>query len=176
MRFKTICFIKQINALCCNNQSRQFSSLTIQTICKRRQIYTNPIKLTSLICSYSSDNKKHIFEIEKKAEALKDALEQKKLQIQDTEQRIRQKGIEIVRDLKHQKEITGQKFKVKKEHLVKDILETKAKVREKFEEVVEVVNKSVLQLFFNLYHMVNILFYFRKKMCLLYLMYYAWLE
>lgn len=140
MRLKTIYFIKQINALCCNNQSRQFSSLTIQNICKRRQMYTNRIKFTSLICVYSSDNKKHIFEVEKKAEALKDALEQKKLQIQDTEQRIRQKGIEIVRDLKHQKEITGQKFKVKKEHLVKDILETKAKVREKFEEVVEKEN------------------------------------
>lgn len=141
MRFKTICFIKQIHALCYNNQSRQFSSVSMRIFCKRRQIYINPIKFTSLICAYSSDNKKHIFEIEKKAEALKDALEQKKVQIQDTEQRIRQKGIEIVRDLKHQKEITGQKFKVKKEHLVKDILETKAKVREKFEEVVEVVNK-----------------------------------
>ncbi|XP_047537238.1 probable cardiolipin synthase (CMP-forming) [Vanessa atalanta] len=134
MRFKTIGFIKQIHSLCCTS-SRQFSTL----INTKRRINFNP-KLSSLVCVYSSDNKKHFLDIDKKADALKDALEQKKFQIKDTEQRIRKKGVEIVRDLKQQKEITGQKFKVKKEHLVKDILETRAKVREKIEEVVEKEN------------------------------------
>ncbi|XP_045776665.1 probable cardiolipin synthase (CMP-forming) isoform X2 [Maniola jurtina] len=85
-------------------------------------------------------NKKHLLDIDKQREALKDVLEQRKSQIKVTEQRLRQKGVEIVRDLKQQKEITEHKFKKKKEHLVKDILETKAKVREKIEEVVEKEN------------------------------------
>ncbi|XP_034834108.1 probable cardiolipin synthase (CMP-forming) [Maniola hyperantus] len=136
MRFRTVSFVKQIQTL----YSHQYSTLKIQNIFVRRQIAKYPIKLTSIVCVYSSDNKKHLLDIDKQREALKDVLEQRKSQIKDTEQRLRQKGVEIVRDLKQQKEITGQKFKKKKEYLVKDILETKAKVREKIEEVVEKEN------------------------------------
>lgn len=97
-----------------------------------------PVNLTPIVCVYSSDSKKHLLDFDKQRDALKDVLEQRKIQIKDTEQRLRQKSVEIVRDLKQQKDITGQKLKQRKEHLVKDIWETKAKVREKIEEVVEV--------------------------------------
>ncbi|XP_045776664.1 probable cardiolipin synthase (CMP-forming) isoform X1 [Maniola jurtina] len=136
MRFKTFSFVKQIQTL----SSHQYSTLKIQNVFARRQIAKYPVKLTSIVCVYSSDNKKHLLDIDKQREALKDVLEQRKSQIKVTEQRLRQKGVEIVRDLKQQKEITEHKFKKKKEHLVKDILETKAKVREKIEEVVEKEN------------------------------------
>lgn len=95
--------------------------------------------LASISCLYSSDNKKQYLILEKKAHALKDAFDHKKEQLKDTEHRIRQKSGEIVRDIKHQKEITGQKLRVKKEFIIKDILETKAKVKERIEEVVEVI-------------------------------------
>ncbi|XP_023940000.2 probable cardiolipin synthase (CMP-forming) [Bicyclus anynana] len=139
MRFRTYNFVKQIQTFC-NPRNHQFSTLTTHTEFARRQFVKRPLKLTSIVCVYSSDNKKHLLDIDKQKEALQDVLEQKKIQIKDTEQRLRQKGVEIVRDLKQQKEITGQILKEKKQHLVKDILETKAKVREKFEEVVEKEN------------------------------------
>lgn len=93
---------------------------------------------TSLSCFYSSENKKHFITLEKKAEAIKDAFEHKREQLKDTEQKIRLKGEEIVRDIKHQKEVTGEKLRAKKQHIIKDILETKAKVKERIEGVVEV--------------------------------------
>ncbi|CAH2247483.1 probable cardiolipin synthase (CMP-forming) [Pararge aegeria] len=139
MRFRTFSFVKQIQTLS-GNRNYQYSTLTIQNNFVRRQIRNSPLKLTSLVCVYSSDNKKHLLDIDKQREVLKDVLEQRKIQIKDTEQRLRKKGVEIVRDLRQQKDITGQRFKEKREHLVKDILETKAKVREKIEEVVEKEN------------------------------------
>lgn len=137
MRFRTFTFYKQIQTLY-SNRSRQYNSLVIENIFPKRHHVKRPVKLTSIVCVYSSDNKKHLLDIDKQTDALKNVLEQRKIQIKDTEQRLRQKSVEIVRDLKQQRDITGQKFKLKKEHLVKDILETKAKVREKIEEVVEV--------------------------------------
>lgn len=142
MRFKTCTYLKQIYSISCN-YSRQYNVLsTTQNKLAVHRIYKTPIKLSSLVCVYSSDNKKHL--LEKKTDAIKNVFEQKKEQIKETEYRIRRKGEELVRDLKQQKEITGQKFKVKKDHLVKDILETRAKVREKIEEVVEVYIFSVV--------------------------------
>ncbi|XP_028038627.1 probable cardiolipin synthase (CMP-forming) [Bombyx mandarina] len=88
--------------------------------------------------NYSSENKKHFITLEKKA--LKNAFEHKKEQLKHTEHKLRLKGEEIVRDIRHQGEVTGQKLRVKKEHIIKDILETKAKVKERFEEVVEKEN------------------------------------
>lgn len=136
MRFRTFTFYKQIQTLY-SNRSRQYNSLVIQNIFPKRHHVKRPVKLTSIVCVYSSDNKKYLL-VDKQTDALKNVLEQRKIQIKDTEQRLRQKSVEIVRDLKQQRDITGQKFKQKKKHLVKDILETKAKVREKIEEVVEV--------------------------------------
>ncbi|XP_026760569.2 probable cardiolipin synthase (CMP-forming) [Galleria mellonella] len=89
------------------------------------------------VLGYSSDNKKQFLNLEKKTGALKDVFEHRKERLKDTEYRIRQKGEEIVRDIKQQKEITGQRIREKKEHLIKDILETKAKVKVRLEEVVE---------------------------------------
>ncbi|KAM3962436.1 cardiolipin synthase [Aphomia sociella] len=93
--------------------------------------------ISSIVCGYSSDNKKHFLNLDKKKEALKDVFEHKKEQFKDTEHKIRQKSEEIVRDIKQHKELTEQKFRQKKEYLIKDILETKAKVKERLEEVVE---------------------------------------
>lgn len=104
----------------------------------KRQPTKCSVKLSTITCLYSSDNKKHFITFDKKAEALKDVIEHKKEQLKGTEHRIRLKGEEIVRDLKHQKELTGQKLRSKKEFIIKDILETKAKVKERLEEVVEV--------------------------------------
>ncbi|KPJ18117.1 putative cardiolipin synthase [Papilio machaon] len=81
--------------------------------------------------------KKHFLDLEKKAVEFKDAFEHKKEQIKETEHRIRQKGVQLVKEIKQQKEITGQKIKVKKDYIIKDLQETKAKVKEKIEEVVE---------------------------------------
>ncbi|CAH1637662.1 unnamed protein product [Spodoptera littoralis] len=104
----------------------------------RRRIKHLPI--TSLSYFHYSDDKKPFLTFEKKTDALKDAFEHKKVQFKDTEHRIRQKGEELVRDIKHQREVTGQKLRVKKEYIIKDLLETKAKVKERFEEVVEKEN------------------------------------
>lgn len=144
MRFKTCTYLKQLYPLSCNH-AHQYSVHNTQNILAIRRTITTPLKLSSLFCVYSTDNKKHL--IEKKTDVLKDVFNQKKVQFKDTEHRIRQKGVEIVRDLKQQKELTGQKLKVRKEHLVKDILETKARMREKIEEVVEVFLKIILQYF-----------------------------
>ncbi|XP_072929982.1 probable cardiolipin synthase (CMP-forming) [Epargyreus clarus] len=139
MRFKTYSLIKQVQTICCNHY-RSYSVFSVHKILtNKRNVARFPLKLSSIVCVYSSDNKKFI-NLEKRAEVLKDAFEQRREQIKDTEQRIRQKGVELVRDIKQQKEVTEQKLKVKKEHLIKDILETKAKVREKFEEVAEKEN------------------------------------
>ena len=135
MRFKTCTYLNQLYPLSCIH-NRQYRVLNTQNILAMRRIIASPLKISSLFCVYSTDNKKHL--LEKKTDAIKDVFEQKKVQFKDTEHRIRQKGVEIVRDLKQQKELTGQKLKVKKDHIVKDILETKAKMREKIEEVVEV--------------------------------------
>lgn len=103
----------------------------------KRLLLNFPTAPVSLIW-YSSDNKKHFLNLEKRTDALRDAIEQRKEQLKDTELRIRQRGEEIVRDIKHQRDVTGQKLRVKKDHMIKDILETKAKVKERIEEVVEV--------------------------------------
>ncbi|XP_032521590.2 probable cardiolipin synthase (CMP-forming) [Danaus plexippus] len=138
MRFCTLKLLNQFKTIRIrNNQIVQSSRFTVQNDLTRRQIDKIPIKLSSIVCFYSSDSKKHFLEIEKKAESIKNVFEQKKVQIKDTEQKIRQKGEELVKDLRHQREVTGQILKLKKDHLVKDILETKAKVREKIEGVVE---------------------------------------
>lgn len=98
----------------------------------------HPLPLSSVSYLQYSDDKKPFITFEKKSLALKDAFEHKKEQLKDTEHRIRQRSEEIVRDIKHQKDLTGQKLRVKKEYIIKDILETKAKVKERIEEVVEV--------------------------------------
>lgn len=114
-------------------QLRQYISLT-----NKRQVLRYSLKLTPITYLCYSDEKKHFIELDKKSQALKDALQHKKEQLRDTEHRIRQRGEELIRDIKHQKEVTGQRLREKKDHLVQDILETKAKVRERFEGVVEV--------------------------------------
>lgn len=96
-----------------------------------------PVRICSVTCLYSSDNKKHFITLEKKTQSIKNALEHQKVQLKQTEHIIRQKGEEIVRDIKQQKDITGQKLKVKKDDIIKDILETKGKIKERFEEVTE---------------------------------------
>ncbi|KAG6461689.1 hypothetical protein O3G_MSEX012796 [Manduca sexta] len=116
-----------------NILNRQYTII----ISHKRQAIRHQIKVSTLVCSYSSDKNKHFITFEKKAEALKDAFEQRKEKLKDTEQKIRLKGEEFVRDIKHQKEVTGKKLKVKKEFIIKDILETRDKVKEKLEEVVE---------------------------------------
>lgn len=113
------------------NIKRYFSILSSKNI-----IYHNTIKLSN-ICLYSDDHKKQFV---KKTEVLKDAFEHRKEQLKDTEHRIRQKGEKIIKDIKHQREVTGQIIRDRKDHIVKDILETKAKVKERFEEVVEKEN------------------------------------
>lgn len=107
-------------------------------ITNKRVLVTYPSTLSSFSCwkNYSND-KKHFINLEKKAGALKDVFEQRKEQLKDTELRIRQKGEEFVRDIKHQKEITETKLRTKKDYIIKDILETKAKVKERFDDVVE---------------------------------------
>ncbi|RVE55329.1 hypothetical protein evm_000227 [Chilo suppressalis] len=89
------------------------------------------------LLKFYSEDKKNFINLEQKAGTLKSAFEKKKEQLKDTELRIRQRSEEIVRDIKHQKEITEHKLRIKKEHLIKDILETKAKVKERLEDVVE---------------------------------------
>ncbi|XP_013192095.2 probable cardiolipin synthase (CMP-forming) [Amyelois transitella] len=146
MRFLTRCSILRILGRRYTNQSScgvidVYNNVNIRSYvnisANRRLSLRNPPVFVSAICVYSSDSKKHFLNLEKKAEVLKDVLEHKKEQLKDTEQRIRLKGEEIVRDIKQHKEITGQKFREKKEHIIKDILETKAKVKEKLEIVVE---------------------------------------
>ncbi|XP_075982666.1 cardiolipin synthase [Anticarsia gemmatalis] len=112
----------------------------VTILSNRRRHIRYPVNLSVISCQYSSDDKKQFITLEKKTHALKDALAHKKEQLKDTEHRIRQKGEEIVRDIKQQKELTGHKLKVKKEYILKDILETKAKVKERIEEVVEKEN------------------------------------
>ncbi|KAH9636659.1 hypothetical protein HF086_003477 [Spodoptera exigua] len=120
--------IKQDHVMCI----REYVTVLSNT---RQRIKHLPV--TSVSYLHYSDDKKPFLTFEKKTDALKDAFEHKKVQFKDTEHRIRQKGEEIVRDIKHQKEVTGQKLRVKKEYIIKDLLETKAKVKERFEEVVE---------------------------------------
>ncbi|CAK1552246.1 unnamed protein product [Leptosia nina] len=121
-----------------NKQFSTFVNLNHVNI-KFTNVPKYPWRTSSIVCVYSSDTKK--FEnLEKRAEALKDAFEQRKEKIKFTEQKIRLKGVEFVRDIKQHKEITSQKLKVKKDDIIKDILETKAKVKEKIEGVVEKEN------------------------------------
>ncbi|XP_041969137.1 probable cardiolipin synthase (CMP-forming) [Aricia agestis] len=137
MRYKSIPFISQIKLLVNNKQNGFSNSFSVQNIVINWLKSRTPFDIASVSCFYSSDNRKSFISIEKKAEAFKDAYEHKKEKIKDTEQKLRLKGAELVRDIKNQKEITEQKLKTKKDFLIKDILETKAKVKEKFEEVVE---------------------------------------
>ncbi|XP_050667966.1 probable cardiolipin synthase (CMP-forming) [Leptidea sinapis] len=118
--------------------SKQFNSLSICSQ-NKRYVVKNPLNNASMVCVYSSENKT-FKNLENRAEALKDALDHKREQMKHTEQKIRLKSVEIVRDIKQKREITSQKFKEKKKVIMKDILKTKAKVREKFEEVVEKEN------------------------------------
>ncbi|XP_045537840.1 probable cardiolipin synthase (CMP-forming) [Papilio machaon] len=134
--------IKQVQTLCRNHVgyfNKTYSTLKVHTVVIRNR--NNPVKykisLSSAVCVYSSDSKKHFLDLEKKAVEFKDAFEHKKEQIKETEHRIRQKGVQLVKEIKQQKEITGQKIKVKKDYIIKDLQETKAKVKEKIEEVVE---------------------------------------
>ena len=134
-------FIKHVSLLYrpnikhdCGVSIREY--VTVLSNARRR--LRNTVPLTSVSCLYSSDDKKPFLTFEKKTHALKDAFEQKKEQLKDTEHRIRQRSEELVRDIKHQKDVTGQKLRVKKDYIMKDILETKAKVKERIEEVVEV--------------------------------------
>ncbi|XP_053613842.1 probable cardiolipin synthase (CMP-forming) isoform X2 [Plodia interpunctella] len=142
MKFLSRCvFLRTITSRCANESSGSISNVNIRSFMaittNRRLALRKPHVFASAVCVYSSDNKKHFFNLEKKTGALKDVLEYKKEQLKDTEHRIRLRGEEIVRDIKQQKEITGQKLREKKEHLIKDILETKAKVKERLEIVVE---------------------------------------
>lgn len=105
----------------------------------KREFYRNPPISVSWLCY--SDNKKQLIDLEKKGDVLKDVFEKRKEKLKYTENRIRKKGGELVRDIRHQKELTEQKFREKKEHIIKDILETKAKVKERIEEVVEVCSE-----------------------------------
>lgn len=114
----------------------------VTVLSNTRQRIRHPLPLSSVSCLYYSDDKKPFLTLEKKTHALKHAFEHKKEQLKDTEHRIRQRSEEIVRDIKHQKDVTGQKLRVKKEFIIKDILETKAKVKERIEEVVEVFINS----------------------------------
>ncbi|XP_053613841.1 probable cardiolipin synthase (CMP-forming) isoform X1 [Plodia interpunctella] len=145
MKFLSRCvFLRTITSRCANESSGSISNVNIRSFMaittNRRLALRKPHVFASAVCVYSSDNKKHFFNLEKKTGALKDVLEYKKEQLKDTEHRIRLRGEEIVRDIKQQKEITGQKLREKKEHLIKDILETKAKVKERLEIVVEKEN------------------------------------
>lgn len=143
MNFKNFRIVKQVQTLCRNHVGyfKTYSTLKVHTVVRNRN---NPVKykisLSSAVCVYSSDSKKHFLDLEKKAVDFKDAFEHKKEQIKETEHRIRQKGVQLVKDIKQQKEITEQKIRVKKDYIIKDLQETKAKVKEKFEEVVEVFN------------------------------------
>ncbi|CAG4931962.1 unnamed protein product [Parnassius apollo] len=146
MKLQALNIVKQVQNLCRNhvcyfNSSKPYSTSKVHTLLDRYKQnsvkYHLKLSSTASVCVYSSDSKKHFLSLEKKTEELKDAFEQRKVQIKETEYRIRQKGVQLVKDIKQQKEITGQKIRVKKEHIMKDIHETKAKVREKIEEVVE---------------------------------------
>ncbi|CAF4910618.1 unnamed protein product [Pieris macdunnoughi] len=138
MRFKTNRLFKHFQSFYC----KQFSTIislkntTIKAHSSREYLW----HYSPFVCVYSSDTKKSFQNLEKRAEALKDAFEQKKEQIRDTEQKIRLKSVEFVRDIKQHKNVTSKKLRVKKEVLIKDILETKAKVKEKIEGVVEKEN------------------------------------
>lgn len=134
--FTRSCFLKQVTNVCRPNAKQNICTRQF-IVTNKRQVLRYPLE-TSLSCFYSSENKKHFITIEKKAESIKDAFEHRREQLKDTEQKIRLKGEEIVRDLKHQKEVTGEKLRVRKEHIIKDILDTKAKVKERIEGVVEV--------------------------------------
>lgn len=141
MRFITrISFLKQIstvygsNKLETNSLMRQYMTI----VASNRRALRVHLNLSPISCLYSSDEKKQFIQFEKKTGALKDAFEHRKVQLKDTEHRIRQKGEEIVRDIRQQRDITGQKIRDRKDHIIKDILETKAKVKERFDEVVEV--------------------------------------
>lgn len=143
--------VKHFCALFVNHTSRQLNHDALQlrhySLTIKRQVLMYSLKLIPITYVCYSDEKKHFIQLEKKSEALKDALHHKKEQLRDTEHRIRQKSEEIIRDIKHQKEVTGQRLREKKDHLVQDILQTKAKVRERFEGVVEVtVVSSVFML------------------------------
>ncbi|KAL4709837.1 hypothetical protein ACJJTC_000324 [Scirpophaga incertulas] len=109
----------------------------VALIHNKRLLLSCPASVTTLTWSRYYCDKKRFLKLDKNTDILKDAFAHKKEQLKETETLIRQRGEEIVRDLRHQKEITGHKIKAKRDHIIKDILETKAKVREKFDEVVE---------------------------------------
>lgn len=142
MRFITCSFLRHATELFRTQSGggiyQVLSRPYMTIIANRRILLRYPSTLSSAVCVYSSSNKKQFINLEKKTEVLKDVLQHKKEQLKDTEHRIRQRGEEIVRDIKQHREITEQKLREKKEHIIKDILETKAKVKERLEGVVEV--------------------------------------
>lgn len=130
-------------ALFVNHTSRQVNHNTLQlrqyiSLNNKSEVLRYYLKLTPMTYVCYSDEKRQFIKLEKKSKTLKDALQHQKEQLRDTEHRIRQRSEEIMRDIKHQKEVAGQRLREKKDHLVQDILDTKAKVRERFEGVIEV--------------------------------------
>lgn len=135
--------VRHFCALFVNNTSRKLNHNALQlrhyiSLTNKTEVLRYSLKWIPITYVCYSDEKRQFIKLEKKSEALKDALHHKKEQLRDTEHRIRQRSEEIIRDIKHQKEVAGQKLREKKDHLVQDILETKAKVRERLEGVVEV--------------------------------------
>lgn len=139
----------------CSFRSLLFQKLSNITIPKRSErtkifirsnVFANGLFYTcgypgnTILCrSYSSDDKKNVYDFQKQTDLLQNVIDKNKEKLRDTELKIRQKGENLVKDFKHQKYITERKIRRKKEILIKDILETKTKVREKFEEVIEVM-------------------------------------
>lgn len=139
-RYRNIRFLHNFYFKCSNQPDSNFAFNKRQyatIIANNREVFRNLRKITNVTWIHYSDNKKHFINFEKKTDVLKDVLEQRKVQLKDTEYKIRQKGEELIRDIRHQKEITGQKIRDKKNNIVKDILETKEKVKSHIEEVVE---------------------------------------
>lgn len=139
-RNKNIKLLYNIYIKCNIKSERKYSYIIRQctSFGIKSELYRNLLKVSNITWVWYSDNKKHFINIEKKTVVLKDVIEQRKVQLKDTEHKIRQKGEEIIRDIKHQKKITQQKIREKKDHVIKDILETKEKVKTRLEEVVEV--------------------------------------
>ncbi|XP_077284828.1 cardiolipin synthase [Arctopsyche grandis] len=95
------------------------------------------IGCTSLVRMYSTDDKRDIYELQKHAQILQTVIHKNKEKIRNTEQKLRRRGENLVKDFHHQKQVASLKIKEKKAIVIKDILETKSKVKEKIEEVIE---------------------------------------
>lgn len=108
-------------------------SLLITNVSPKNTALTNS-KFSCVGYLNYSNKSKQVFDLDKKG----DALEQRKKIFKDTESTLRHKGESLVRNFKHQTDVTGQRFREKKDDFVKDLLETRAKVKGRIEEVVEV--------------------------------------